>query len=70
MSDTQQEKRAEDGKGAILPDPVGEDGFVRPKDGEEKAPTSPGDLEPSDRTGRHDAKSDGNPYVTGDVRSS
>lgn len=70
MSDTQQDKTEEDGKGAILPDPVGEDGFVQPKDDGEKVPTSPGGREPSDQTGRHGAKSDGNPYVTGDVRSS
>ncbi|WP_193753456.1 hypothetical protein [Aureimonas ureilytica] len=31
---------------------------------------TPGDLVPSDERGRDEPKSDGNPFVTGDVRSS
>ena len=30
---------------------------------------TPGDLNPSDERGRSEAKSDGNPFVTGDVRA-
>ena len=30
---------------------------------------TPGDLKPSDERGRDEPKSDGNPFVTGDVRA-
>lgn len=63
------EKNAPD---AILPEPIGEDGFVQSGDTGDTGDQAqtPGDMEPDDKTGRQYPKTDGNPNVTGDVRSS
>ena len=68
MSNNKDEE--EKGSGAILPERIGEDGLTQSDHGTASdLPDTPGDREPEDKRGRQYPKTDGNPNVTGDVRS-